>query len=273
LNRGGGDSFEDRVLAFLEATYRSFNRPEFVPPDPLQLVLERTDPADAELAGFVSSSLAFGRVGGILRASSDLLGRLGPRPSDAVEALSERELAALFSGFCYRIYCEEDIVGLVLGVKRVRARWGSLEKLFLEGLSPSADTVVAAQSAFAAAFRALAPPFAPHLLPAPEGNSACKRSFLFLRWMSRKDAVDPGCWAGVPARLLVVPMDTHMAFAARRLGFLRAAGGVSLRSALEVTARFRELCPEDPVRWDFALTRLGIRPELDREGVFAAFGL
>jgi hypothetical protein len=32
--------------------------------------------------------------------------------------------------------------------------------------------------------------------------------------------------------------------------------------AMEVTARFREMRPDDPVRYDFVLTRFGINPEL-----------
>ena len=36
-----------------------------------------------------------------------------------------------------------------------------------------------------------------------------------------------------------------------------------IRTALEVTAAFRRISPDDPARYDFALTRLGIRDEMD----------
>ena len=36
-----------------------------------------------------------------------------------------------------------------------------------------------------------------------------------------------------------------------------------LKAALEITAAFRAICPEDPVRYDFCLTRLGIRSDGD----------
>jgi hypothetical protein len=35
----------------------------------------------------------------------------------------------------------------------------------------------------------------------------------------------------------------------------------NLRTALEITAGFRRIVPEDPVRYDFSLTRLGIRDD------------
>jgi uncharacterized protein (TIGR02757 family) len=72
--------------------------------------------------------------------------------------------------------------------------------------------------------------------------------------MVRRDAVDPGGWTGLDPSRLVVPMDTHMAsVCSRRLGFIPAPKA-DLRAALAVTAAFRLYAPEDPVRYDFALT-------------------
>jgi hypothetical protein len=34
--------------------------------------------------------------------------------------------------------------------------------------------------------------------------------------------------------------------------------------AIEVTQAFAKLCPDDPVRYDFALTRFGIHPEVKK---------
>ena len=38
-----------------------------------------------------------------------------------------------------------------------------------------------------------------------------------------------------------------------------------MRTALQITDAFREIAPHDPVRYDFALTRLGIRKDADLE--------
>jgi hypothetical protein len=35
-----------------------------------------------------------------------------------------------------------------------------------------------------------------------------------------------------------------------------------MRAALQITEAFREIAPEDPVRYDFSLTRLGIRGDV-----------
>ena len=114
------------------------------------------------------------------------------------------------------------------------------------------------------------PPWRGNLLPRPARLSACKRVFLYLRWMVRKDAVDPGGWTGVSPARLVVPLDTHMAAACRRLGILTRKA-TDLRAALETTEAFRLYSPSDPVRYDFALTRPGIHPCLDADAYFARF--
>jgi uncharacterized protein (TIGR02757 family) len=87
--------------------------------------------------------------------------------------------------------------------------------------------------------------------------------------MVRQDDVDPGGWEGVPASMLIVPLDTHMHRIGRGLGGT-ARKQADAQAAREVTEMFRDLAPEDPVRYDFSLTRLGIRPEGDLEGWIAA---
>ena len=102
-----------------------------------------------------------------------------------------------------------------------------------------------------------------HVLACPDKGSACKRLNLFLRWMVREDNVDPGGWNQVPASMLIIPLDTHM----HRIGHsfqLTSRKQADMRTALEITKAFREMSPQDPVRYDFSLTRLGIRNDMRR---------
>jgi uncharacterized protein (TIGR02757 family) len=94
--------------------------------------------------------------------------------------------------------------------------------------------------------------------PSPSGGSACKRLCLFLRWMVRgPDGVDLGVWRNLSPSSLVVPVDTHMNRIARFLGITRRRDA-SWKTAQELTGALRRLDPEDPVKYDFAITRLGI---------------
>ena len=80
--------------------------------------------------------------------------------------------------------------------------------------------------------------------------------------MVRADDVDPGGWKAVSAAKLIVPLDTHMHRIALTLGATRR-NAADMRTAMEITDAFRRISPDDPVRYDFALTRLGIREEMD----------
>jgi uncharacterized protein (TIGR02757 family) len=99
------------------------------------------------------------------------------------------------------------------------------------------------------------------LLAAPENGSACKRLSLYLKWMVRHDEVDPGGWTVFSPGDLIVPTDTHMHNIALELG-LTARKHADLKTALEITRGFAQISPEDPARYDFALTRFGIRGAL-----------
>ncbi len=96
-----------------------------------------------------------------------------------------------------------------------------------------------------------------YLLADPARGSACKRLNLFLRWMVRDDDVDTGLWKSVDKAKLIVPIDVHMGRLCKILGFY-SRKSVSLRAAIDITESFREIEPSDPVKYDFALSRIGI---------------
>jgi uncharacterized protein (TIGR02757 family) len=75
--------------------------------------------------------------------------------------------------------------------------------------------------------------------------------------MCRKDGLDPGPWTRIDPARLVVPLDTHVARIARYVGLLSRATA-DWKAALEVTSALRRMDAADPVRYDYALCRLGI---------------
>jgi uncharacterized protein (TIGR02757 family) len=101
--------------------------------------------------------------------------------------------------------------------------------------------------------------------PSPADGSACKRWNLYLRWMVRSDAVDFGLWPGISTDRLVIPTDTHVHRIARRLRLTRRRTA-DWKAAREITASLARFDARDPVRFDYALCRIGIldicRPEV-----------
>ena len=248
----------------LELLYARHNRRDLVPPDPLQFVYHYTRPADREVVAFLASALAYGRVRQIERSLRDLLARLGDRPAEVAMAVGPAERRRL-EGFRHRFTAGNDVADLLEALGWAVREAGGLEGFFLRGHDPADPTVVPAMDRFcgsllewsASRHGGSVSQGLPYLLARPSSGSACKRLNLFLRWMVRHDAVDLGLWAGVDPRKLVVPMDTHMGRICRLLG-LHGRRSMSITTALQVTRRFAEISPEDPVRYDFALSRIGI---------------
>ncbi len=247
----------------LDTLYRKYNKRAFVHPDPLELVYRYDSPADQEIAGLIAACLAYGRVAQILASVSSVLEAVGGdgSPRSFLERATDRELRPLLGEFRHRFTPGAEVAALLRGVKRALAEHGSLEALFVAGMGRKDETILPALTVFVDRLRALAggTQACPSLLSSPADGSACKRLNLFLRWMVRRDSVDPGPWRSVSRAKLVVPLDTHLHRIARQLR-LTNRKQADLKTAVEITGGFARYNPRDPVRWDFSLTRLGINP-------------
>ena len=76
--------------------------------------------------------------------------------------------------------------------------------------------------------------------------------------MVRLDDVDPGGWAGVSPAKLLAPLDVHIHRVALKMGWTRRKQA-DAEAALEVTRAWRQVCPTDPVRFDFSVSRASMR--------------
>lgn len=248
----------------LEALYHQFNRRSYVHPDPLEFLYAYEDIRDREVAGLVASSLAYGKVAQILASVSIVLSVMGPSPFLFLRESSVESIRHAVKNFRHRFATGEQLSGMLIGIKRMIGKYDSIYECLLCGYQKNHHTVLPALGAFAGTLKALSPADPGHLVALPERGSACKRLNLYLRWMIRKDSVDPGGWDDIPASKLVIPLDTHM----HRIGLsfgLTCRKQADIRTVLEITSGYQNLAPEDPVRYDFALTRLGIRGHIDRE--------
>ena len=261
MRRRGLKFYLDRLVA----TYDH----RFLSTDPLAFVHRYPDPEDQEIAGMVSSALAYGNVPAIRRSVDDALSRLGPRPSRTLDACSEEDLQARCRRFRHRFTTARDLAALLGILRGIRRSHGSVQGFFLEGYARSAPTLREALVSFVErALRRDLKPFyggtppqregVRFLLPSPRRGSGCKRLNLYLRWMVRRaDGVDLGLWREVEPRQLLMPVDTHVARIASYIGLTRRKSpGWAMTE--EITAALRAMDPVDPVRYDFALCRLGI---------------
>ena len=232
--------------------------------DPVWFLHQTADPAQQELLAFLASCLAFGGVAQIKGSIARVLGAAGesllwdrPEPGRLLPALA---------GFKHRWADGQDVTVLLNGLLAVRAR-GGLEAAFLEGVRPGDEDYLEALTAFRNLLLRLGreghpvgtlrPGAGDCLLPDLAKGGACKRLHLALRWLVRKDQVDLGLWRGLDKARLLMPVDVHVHRICTRLGFCKRSAA-DLKASREITANFRLLDPTDPVKYDFAITRLGM---------------
>lgn len=244
-----------RLKQQLERVYETYHSPAFLDTDPILFLYRYQNSMDREIAGLIASSLAYGRVAQILLSVDRVLKPMGASPRDFLERSSDKTIDKMLSGFRHRFTTGPELAGMLVGLKKILREFGSLKACFTACYHEKDETTLPALSAFVKKF-----PMPPsYLLPDPARGSACKRLNLYIRWMVRKDAIDPGGWTDIPAAKLIIPLDTHIHRISLDTGFTERKSA-DMKTALEITAAFRRIYPEDPLRYDFSLTRTGIIP-------------
>jgi uncharacterized protein (TIGR02757 family) len=225
-----------------------------IEPDPLQLVLRFDDPLDQEVAGLIAAAFAYGRADTIVANMGVVLSRMKPSPYRYLRTFDAREAAKRFAGFAHRFHKTPDLVEFLQCIANVIREHGSLGALFEQCYDADAPDIEPSLARFVAAVndRGIR-----YLLTSPEDGSACKRMNLYLRWMVRRTAPDLGLWTFVDPAKLVIPLDTHVHRIATFLGLSERKSG-DWKAARALTDNLARFDPADPVRYDFALCRLGI---------------
>ena len=76
------------------------------------------------------------------------------------------------------------------------------------------------------------------------------------RWMVRSDALDMGLWSKIDKKDLLMPLDTHTFKVSQRLGLLKRKT-YDMKATIELTNKLKKFDNSDPIKYDFALYRLG----------------
>ncbi len=195
---------------------------------------------------------ALGRVESIRATLDSILRELGPRPARFVMEGCPLAHGGKEGPRYYRFFNRSMLSSFLAGLGRALRTWGSLE----QGLGIEGDTWQKVDS-WLRSLRAFCPSDPGMLLPRALSSSALKRPMLFLRWMVRSDAIDPGGWTLLRPAELAIPLDTHLFRWARERGLITRRQP-DRAAARQLTDFFRELVPDDPCRYDFSLAQLGM---------------
>lgn len=250
----------------LERFYREYDFKNRVLYDPIELPHRYKKSEDIEIASFIASCLAYGKVKLFKPVIEKILSGMGKSPHSFLMDLDVRKQKN-FITFKYRFNDAKDILCLLFLIRETLKRYSSIEKTFMKHYrndDPNTGNAIKwltnemlSVDTSAVYGKNIKPYGLTQFFPSPEKGSACKRINLFLRWMIRDRDIDFGIWKDIPKDKLVIPLDTHIARISRCLGFTRRTTS-DWKTAVEITEALKILDPEDPLKYDFALCHHGI---------------
>lgn len=251
--------------AFLETWNRKIETPAFLDGDPAAFMHAFDLQADREIAAFFAALLAWGHRTIVNAKVRDLLERMNNRPFYFISSFENGSFRAL-AGFKHRTFNDRDMAGLMIALKHALASHGTLEPFFKRCLQISNESGTPFEAVFQSRFLEPVPEFRTRLerhITSPLKGSACKRFWLFLRWMIRKNSpVDLGCWSFLPASEVKIPLDVHVGNTARLLGLLKRKQNDAI-ALQELMQNLKSLDNADPARFDYALFGIGVAHFLD----------
>ncbi len=243
---------------FLDEKAALYETPEFLNTDPIQVPAKFSIQEDAEIAGFLTATIAWGNRKSILTNAHKLMDIMGQTPHDFVMNYKADKQLELFEGFVHRTFNHIDLAYFIEGLQHLYTQYETMENYFNQFSSfPRINDSI---THFKQDFFSL-----PHLqrttkhISDPSKNSAAKRINMFFRWMvrSNKNGVDLGLWTKINSNQLSCPLDVHSGNVARKLGILTRKQN-DAKALLELDTALRKMDPFDPVKYDYALFGLGV---------------
>ncbi len=240
----------------LEALHAKYHWPIYRVMDPVEVVWGYACEEDQAIAGLWAALFAWGKRSVSIQKTRLLLGALSPSPYAYL-----RSGKPLLVSLRHRTWRPETITLLWENLQELYGRYGSLMRFF----EPYRESLWEGVAAFQAEMTKKAPALRRHLGDLRKG-SASKKLWLWLRWMIRKDAIDPGPWAHTfsPAHLYI-PLDVHLLSWARHYNLL-SHSNANWKAVLTLTEAFRAIAPHDPLRYDFAILTASSLGELHLPG-------
>lgn len=236
--------------------------------DPICFPKAYKNPKDIELVSLLSCLFAYGNVKNIQNFLRPILQKMGPSPYQFLkeETQTFRPFLEGLSG--YRFQTREDLYAFFLTLQRIlqkhRNETPLFESYFLGGTGSfqknesiqNFQKFLETEISVTLGNKPLSYGLQ-FLIGKWSSKSPKKRISLFLRWMVRESYPDFGLYKKIKANEIPYPMDVHIQKLSKVLG-IQKQRNIQLNDAYSLTEFFKKINPEDPLLYDFYLTRVGI---------------
>ena len=247
------------LKGLLDEKVALYNRPAFINNDPVCIPHLFSKKQDIEIAGLFAAVLAWGNRTSIINSCKKIVGYMDNMPHEFIVNHAETDLKR-FLHFAHRTFNTTDLLYFIHFLHYHYTTHSTLEDAFTGGKMYKDADVRGALVYFNHYFFSIEHPDRTQKhIATPERNSACKRLNMYLRWMIRKDkcGVDFGIWNKIRPDQLVCPLDVHVARVAHRLGLIDSEKA-DWKNAVSLTLLLKDLNPDDPAIYDYALFGLGV---------------
>ena len=242
----------------LDRYIEQYETKDFIKDDPVQFVHKFTSKEDKEIAGFIASMFAYGKIEVFIDKLNYIFNLMENRPCDYVKSFDYK--SNNIKNCDYRFSKDCDLVQIIKILNTLYGEKETLETLFEYSYKQKNDIWTMFQGVvdyfYARQDMEITKGFF-HLLPNPAKKSALKRLNMLMRWFIRKSEVDIGIWNFVDKSELLIPLDTHVAKISRKLGLLKRNDNAR-ESVIELTDNLKIFDPNDPIKYDFALFGYGV---------------
>ncbi|MDR1460136.1 MAG: TIGR02757 family protein [Campylobacteraceae bacterium] len=179
----------------------------------------------------------------------------------------EKMIEKKLEGKYYRFQTNQDVVEVFKTFARFKKE-ASLEDVFLNGYTKNKNVIDGLRVLIKMlyelnSYRSFGYEFLLGKIPSQIPSSPYKRWNMFLRWMVRDDELDMGLWKRVDKADLLMPLDVHTFNVSKKLGLLKRKT-YDFKAVLELTETLRRFDAKDPVKYDFAIYRLGQSKEIEK---------
>ena len=249
----------ERIKDTLDERVDYYNKPSFIPDDPISIPHQYSLLQDIEITAFWTAILSWGLRKTIIQKAKDLFQCMDNAPYDFVRNHTESDRQRLLS-FRHRTFQPTDSLYFLEYLQQYYRSNSTLETAFHNPLQKNFSVKASLERFHDVMFDSpVAPRRTRKHVSTPRKGASCKRLNMFLRWMVRSDnrGVDFGLWRTIDPKDLMIPLDVHVQRVALRLGLLKRDKS-DWRSVEELTGVLRQLDPGDPVKYDFALFSIGV---------------
>lgn len=236
----------------LDAEVQKRNKVDEVSLDKLDPILVAKRYEDPTIS-LVCALFAYGNVKQIVKFLDSL--------DFALLQKSDKEIKESLKNHYYRFQKSQDVIALFIALKRLNEKT-TLEDIFKSGYLKN-HNVIDGINELIKTIQELYPHATQgynfligKITTKTKGAGALKRWMMFLRWMVRDDNIDMGLWSEVDKSNLIIPLDTHTFNVSKKLGLLHRKT-YDLQAAIELTEQLKIFDKKDPLKYDFALYRIG----------------